>query len=226
MSGDLENEKFLAAKEAVKQIEPAQIIGLGTGSSAFYAIRAVGEMVRAGLKIRAVATSKKTEELARRFEIPLLNFDEVDSIDLTIDGADEFDDQLNLIKGGGGALLREKMVARISRQEIIIADSSKKTDVLGKFKVPVEVTPFTLNYVIKRLSQIGGAGKMRTNDGREFVTDTGNLIIDADFGEIIEPAGLSDEIDRIEGVVCHGLFICLAHQIMMGEGDRVITFEK
>ena len=131
-----------------------------------------------------------------------------------------------MIKGGGGALLREKMVARLSRQEIIIADSSKKVDVLGKFKVPVEVTQFTVNYVLRQLRKINGIGEIRHKDGQTFITDTGNLIIDADFGKISEPTEISDKIDRIEGVVCHGLFINLTQKIIMGNGQNVIIFEK
>ena len=226
MNKDLEKEKFLAAKEAVKHIKSQQIIGLGTGSTAFYVIREVGEMVQKGLIIKAVATSKKTEELAASFGIPLLNLDEVDEIDVTIDGADEFDTELNLIKGGGGALLREKMVARVSRKEIIIADSSKKVDVLGAFKVPIEVTPFTVNFVMKRILQIGGVGKIRERNGTQFITDTNNLIIDADFGEITNPAEISDKIDRIEGVICHGLFVNLVSQVIMGNGDKTFLFIK
>lgn len=226
MIKDLENEKFLAAKEAVKYIKSHQIIGLGTGSTAFYAIREIGEMVSKGLKIKAVATSNKTEELAVSFGIPIVQLDEIDEIDVTIDGADEFDANLNLIKGGGGALLREKMIARISRKEIIIADSSKKVDVLGKIKVPVEVTPFTLNYVMKRLLQISGIGEIRERNGQNFITDTGNLIIDTDFGKITNPIEISDKIDRIEGVVCHGLFINLTRQIIMGKDDGTAIFER
>ena len=221
-----DSEKKLAALEAVKLIRDNQVIGLGTGSTVFYVIEKVGELVKAGLSITAVSTSEKTTAQAAALNIPLIEFDAIEAIDLTIDGADEFDENLNLIKGGGGALLREKMVARLSKQEIIIADSSKKSDVLGKFKVPVEVTPYTVNYVIKRVAEIGGAGLVRQKNNINFVTDTGNLIIDTDFGAIENPANLSDEIDRIEGVVCHGLFINLAHLVIMAEGDKIITYEK
>jgi ribose 5-phosphate isomerase A len=221
-----DSEKKLAALEAVKLIRNNQIIGLGTGSTVFYVIEKVGELVKAGLSIRAVSTSEKTTAQAAALNIPLAQFDAIEAIDLTIDGADEFDENLNLIKGGGGALLREKMVARLSKREIIIADSSKKSDVLGKFKVPIEVTNYTVNYVMKRVAEIGGAGLVRQKNNINFVTDTGNLIIDTDFGAIENPAKLSDKIDRIEGVVCHGLFIDLAHLVIMAEGDKIITYEK
>jgi ribose 5-phosphate isomerase A len=226
MPTNAEKEKELAANEAVKFIEPGQTIGLGTGSTVFYAVQAVGEMVKNGLQIKAVSTSEKTSAQAASLNIPLIEFDAVEAIDLTIDGADEFDANLNLIKGGGGALLIEKMVARFSQREIIIADSSKRVEILGKFKVPVEVTPFTVNYVLKKLAQIGGAGIIRQRDAQLFETDTGNLIIDADFGAIRDPAQLSDEIDRIEGVVCHGLFINLAQLVIMAQGDKITTFKK
>ena len=221
-----ENEKKSAALEAVKLIKPNQIIGLGTGSTVFYAIEKIGELVKGGLQIKAVSTSEKTRTQAAFLNIPIIEFDSVEEIDLTIDGADEFDANLNLIKGGGGALLKEKMVANISRKEVIIADSSKKVDVLGKFRVPVEATPFTANYVIKKLSKIGGAGIIRGKNNQLFITDTGNLIIDADFGRISNPAKLSDDIDRIEGVVCHGIFINLAHLVIMAKGDKILHFQR
>lgn len=221
-----DSEKKVAALEAVKLIRDNQIIGLGTGSTVFYAVEKIGELIKEGLSIRAVSTSEKTTAQAAALNIPLVEFDAVETIDLTIDGADEFDKNLNLIKGGGGALLREKMVARISKQEIIIADSSKKSDFLGKFRVPIEVTPYTVNYAMKRVAEIGGTGLIRQKNNGNFVTDTGNLIIDTDFGVIENPAKLSDKIDRIEGVVCHGLFIDLAHLVIIAEGDKIITYEK
>lgn len=221
-----ENEKKRAALEAVKFICDKQIIGLGTGSTVFYAVEKIGELVKTGLSITAVSTSEKTTAQASALNIPLVEFDAVEKIDLTIDGADEFDANLNLIKGGGGALLKEKMVARISKREIIITDSSKKVDALGKFKIPVEITPYTVNYVLKRIAQNGGSGIIRRKEGRSFLTDTGNLIIDADFGVIENPSKLSAEIDAIEGVVCHGLFIDLAHLVIMAQGDKIINYER
>lgn len=226
MENKIEKEKKLAAEEAVKFIESGQIIGLGTGSTVFYAVKKIGELVGKGLKIKAVSTSAKTSVQAAALNIPLIEFDEVQSLDLTIDGADEFDGDLNLIKGGGGALLKEKMVARISRREIIIADSSKKVDVLGKFKVPLEVTPFTATYVGRRIEKIVGKGILRKKENTVFQTDTGNFIIDADFGQIREPQNLASKLDEIEGVVCHGLFLGLADLIIMADGGKIITFEK
>ncbi|MDQ3180229.1 MAG: ribose-5-phosphate isomerase RpiA [Acidobacteriota bacterium] len=226
MSKNLENEKLLAAQEAVKFIKPHQIIGLGTGSSANFAIAEIGKLVKDGLNIKAVPTSNKTAELAKSLGIPLIDFDAVDAIDLTIDGTDEFDADLNLIKGGGGALFREKMVARLSKQEIIICDSSKRVDVLGKFKVPVEVVPVALHYAQKQIKKINGVGAVRKKDGKMFVTDAGNHIIDADFGDIADAYDISAKLNDIEGVVCHGLFIGLAQMVIMADENEIISFNR
>ena len=222
----IKEEKYLAAKEAVKYVDNGQIIGLGTGSTAYFAIAEIGEMVKNGLEIKAVPTSKQTENQARSLGIELVSIDDVDSIDVTIDGTDEFDENLNLIKGGGGALLKEKMVANITKKQIIIADSSKKVDVLGVFMIPVEVLPFTVNYVRQRISEIGGVGNIRIKDGNHFLTDEKNYIIDADFGEIENPHEVSEKLNNIEGVVCNGLFLDLADLVLMGIGEETVVFKK
>lgn len=221
---NLEYEKFSAAREAVKSVEENQIVGLGTGSTAKYAVEEIGKLVREGLKIKAVATSNQTAELAAKFNIPLVDLNEAEAIDLTIDGADEFDAELNLIKGGGGALFREKMVARISKNVIIIADSSKKVEILGAFKVPVEVVSPALDFAKKQIEKIGGKTKLREKNGEVFITDFGNKILDSDFGLIENAKELSTILSGIEGVVCHGLFIGLAGKIIMGKGDEAIIF--
>ncbi|NNE99414.1 MAG: ribose-5-phosphate isomerase RpiA [Pyrinomonadaceae bacterium] len=223
---NIKEEKFLAAKEAVKHVETGQVVGLGTGSTAYFAIAEIGEMIKSGLRIKAIPTSSQTEDQARSLGIELVSVDDVDAIDLTIDGTDEFDDNLNLIKGGGGALLKEKMVARITKKQVIIADSSKKVDVLGVFMIPVEVLPFTVNYVQRRISELGGAGNIRMKEGKHFLTDEENYIIDADFGEIEDPYDISDKLNNIEGVVCNGLFLDLADVVIMGTEDGIVTFEK
>lgn len=221
---NLDREKFLAAREAVKFVEENKIIGLGTGSTAKYAVEEIGRFVADGLKIKCVATSNQTAELAAKLSIPLVELSEVEAIDLTIDGADEFDANLNLIKGGGGALFREKMVARTSKNVIIIADSAKKVEKLGAFKVPVEVVSPALDFAKKQIEKIGGKTKIREKNGEVFVTDTGNRILDADFGLIENAAELSVKLNEIEGVVCHGLFINLAKKVIMGKGEETITF--
>lgn len=223
---NLENEKLLAAREAVKFVKENQIVGLGTGSTAKYAVQEIGKLVAEGLKIKCVATSNQTAELAESLNIKIVSMDEVEAIDLTIDGADEFDADLNLIKGGGGALFREKMVARLSKKVIIIADASKKVETLGAFKVPVEVVPVAVNFANKQIEKIGGEAKIRKRNNEIFVTDAGNNILDADFGLIENVRELSDKLNAIEGVVCHGLFIDLAQTVIMGKDSETIIFKK
>lgn len=226
MSEKLKKEKEITAKEAVKHVENGQIIGLGTGSTANLAIKEIGKMVADGLEIKGVPTSDASEELAKSLNIPLLSIDDVRVIDLTIDGTDEFDADLNLIKGGGGALFREKMVARLSDREIIIADSSKRVEKLGAFKVPVEIVPIALNFAQNQIKELGGNAKIREKDGEVFTTDAGNKILDADFGLIENVLDISFKINNIEGVVCHGLFINLATMVIMADGDDIEVFEK
>jgi ribose 5-phosphate isomerase A len=223
---NIEKERELAAKEAVKFVRDNQIVGLGTGGTASYAIREIGELVKNGLRIRAISTSDKTRELAESLNIPLVNINSVDAIDITIDGADEFDKNLILIKGGGGALLREKIVASLTKDEIIIVDSMKKVDVLGKFKLPIEIIPFASSYVLNQVQLLKGSGKIRMADNIPFITDQGNHIIDADFGDINDPVSLSDKLNSITGVVEHGLFINLASKVIMGDDDGVVIFSK
>ncbi|MCW5961074.1 MAG: ribose-5-phosphate isomerase RpiA [Pyrinomonadaceae bacterium] len=226
MNKDLENEKRLAAVEAVRSVEDGMIIGLGTGSTANIAIREIGKLVAEGFRVTGVATSNATEELALSLEIPLKQLDDVDSIDLTIDGTDEFDADLNLIKGGGGALFREKMVARLSKREIIMADSTKRVEKLGAFRVPVEVVPIALVFAQKQIEKFGGKAELRLKNGETFVTDARNRILDADFGLIEDVRKISAALDSIEGVVCHGLFIDLADVVIMASGSKTETFEK
>jgi ribose 5-phosphate isomerase A len=223
---DLKNEKTLAAKEAVKYLSDGQIVGLGSGSSAYIAIAEIGELVKNGLTIKGVPTSEKTRELAESLNIPLLKIEDVDAIDITIDGADEFTEDLQLIKGGGSFLLKEKVVASLSKQEIIITDSTKKVELLGKFTVPVEVIPYAKNYVLAEIKKLNGAGKIRLVDGKPLVTEQGNLLIDGDFGLIQNPAALAGQLTEIVGVVEHGLFINIATMVIMGVGDSTETFTR
>jgi ribose 5-phosphate isomerase A len=223
---NLENEKLIAAREAVKFVRENQIIGLGTGSTAKYAVEEISKLVLKGLQIKAVATSNQTAELAEALNIELISMDEVETIDLTIDGADEFDADLNLIKGGGGALFREKMVARLSKKVIIIADSTKKVETLGAFKIPVEIVPIAVNFAKKQIEKIGGKTILRKKNGEDFITDAGNRILDADFGLIENVSEISDKLNSIEGVVCHGLFINLAQMIIMGKDSDIEIFGR
>lgn len=220
----VETEKQLAAREAVGYLKNSMIVGLGTGSTAHYAIKEIGYLVQQGLDIKAVATSESTAALAGTLNIPLLDINTVNSIDITIDGADEFTPDLFLMKGGGGALFREKIVATITKEQIIIADSTKLVSKLGKFKLPVEVIPFALNYVITQISQLKAIPLLRMVKAAPFITDQGNYIIDIDFGLIDEPPLLAAKLNLIEGVVAHGLFINLANKIIMGKGNELVLF--
>ena len=220
-----ENDKKLAALEAVKYIKSDMVIGLGTGSTAYYAVEAIGEMVKSGLQIKAVPTSEQTKQLAKSLKIPLIDINLIDTIDITIDGADEFTQNLDLIKGGGGALLREKIVASVSKKNIIITDSSKRVNKLGKFKLPIEVIPFAINQVIGQLKSSGGSGKIRMINDSAYVTDQGNYIVDADFGLIENPKDLAEKLDRITGIVEHGLFINLADIIIMAKDNNTYIFQ-
>ncbi|KIO74771.1 ribose 5-phosphate isomerase [Pedobacter lusitanus] len=219
-------EKQIAAREAVKFIRQNDIVGLGTGSTAFFAIQEIALLVKNGLKIKGVPTSENTAALAVSLGIELLPLEEVKGIDITIDGADEFDEQLNLVKGGGGALFREKIVASLTKNEIIIADSGKLVKQLGKFKVPVEVVPLALNYVLQQLAELNGKGEVRMKDNARFITDNHNIIVDADFGLITDATGLAESLNRIEGVLAHGLFVQLASKVIMGKGTQTIIYAK
>jgi len=219
-------EKQAAAREAVKYIRDNDIVGLGTGSTAYYAIVEVAELVKNGLKIKGVPTSEHTAALATSLGIELLEMDQVEFIDVTIDGADEFDEHLNLIKGGGGAHFREKIIASLTKKEIIIADAAKKVEKLGAFKVPVEIVPMALNYVLKQMAKLHGTGLVRMKDGSAFITDNHNIIVDADFGLISDPAKLSDELNQIEGILAHGLFVNLAALVIMGKEGQTVTYTK
>jgi ribose 5-phosphate isomerase A len=217
-----ETEKEAAGRASVAFVRDGDVVGLGTGSTAAYAIRFLAERVKAGLKIRGIPTSSGTRDLAASLGIPLTNFDEVQQIDVTIDGADEFDPKLQLIKGGGGALLREKIVASASKKVVIMTDASKQVRVLGKFPLPVEVIPFARVLVAKRIADLGASVKTRQYaDGNPYVTDEGHHILDCSFGEIPDPAALGRVLDGIPGIVEHGLFIDLASVVLIAKGSVV-----
>jgi ribose 5-phosphate isomerase A len=218
-----DGEKEAAARAGVKLVRDGDIVGLGTGSTATYAVRFLGERVRAGLKIRGIPTSIHTQQLASSLGIPLTTLDEFQSIDVTIDGADEVDPELRLIKGGGGALLREKIVASATKKLVIIADSSKQVPVLGKFPVPVEIIKFAEALVAKKIAALGAAVTVRgASSGTPFLTDEGNHILDCHFGQISDPPTLARELERMPGVVEHGLFIGMASTALIGKGDGVV----
>ena len=222
-----DQEKKLAARASLQFVRDGDVVGLGSGSTAAYAVRFLGERVRAGLKIRGVPTSAQTQNLAASLGIPLTTLDEVQQIDVTIDGTDEFDPELRLIKGGGGALLREKVVASSTREEIIIADSSKQVSVLGKFPLPVEVIRFAEAIVSKKISALGATVQLRKDGaGEPFITDEGHHILDCHFGQIPDPPSLAYTLSEMPGVVEHGLFINLADVVLLGKGSEVLELRR
>ena len=217
-----DQEKEAAARASLRFVRDGNIVGLGTGSTAAYAVRFLGERVQAGLKIRGIPTSVQTKDLAASLGIPLTTLDEFQQIDVTIDGADEIDSELRLIKGGGGALLREKIVASASRQLVIIADSTKQVPVLGKFALPVEVIPFAQALVVKKIAALGASVKVRERaDGNAFITDEGHQILNCSFGRISDPPALARQLESMPGVVEHGLFIDMADLVLIGKGSEV-----
>ncbi|RCX21385.1 ribose-5-phosphate isomerase [Fontibacillus phaseoli] len=214
------NAKQAAGYRAAELVRDGMIVGLGTGSTAYYAIEKIGQRVAEGLQIRAIATSNASEELAESYGIPLVPASEIHRLDLAIDGADEVDPGMALIKGGGGALLREKLVAMHSDRFIVIADSGKMVSQLGQFKLPIEVVPFSYEWTLGQLQRRYDVDfEMRTRDGELYVTDNGNYIVDAAFGKIESPAQLSHELKMITGVVDHGLFVDIADMVIVGYDD-------
>ena len=180
-------EKQLSPEAACDYIKDRMIVGLGTGTSAEFAVRKLGSLVREGLSIRGIPTSNRTKKLAEEEGIPLIDFSESMFIDLTIDGADEIDGNLNMIKGGGAALLQEKIVASVSRKEIIVGSKTKMVDHLGSFPLPVEVVPFGWQVVFNQLESLNGNPDLRLNNGQPLLTDQGNYIVDCQFRKISNP---------------------------------------
>jgi len=221
-----EKEKELAAIEAVKLIENGMVVGLGSGSSAAYMVKELGKRVAAGLSIVGVPTSENTRILAIENRIPVKKLYEVDRIDLTIDGTDEFDPYLQLIKGGGGALLREKIIAHNSAVNIIIADSSKQVNRLGKFKLPVEVIPFAASKIKEELAQLKLNPVLRKVNGEVFQTDNQNYILDIDISVVTNLAGLDTRLKKIPGIVENGLFLETTTKVIMGVGDKTVVIVR
>src|ERR1700740_1650919 len=196
-----DQEKVAAAQASLQFIKDGQVVGLGTGSTAAHFIQLLGEQVKQGLHVRGIPTSVRSRELAESLGIPLTTLDECQEIAVTVDGADEVDPQLRLIKGGGGALLREKIVASATRQMVVVADATKQVQRLGKFPLPVEVIKFAQALVAKRISALGAQVQLRTGpDGKPFVTDENNHILDCRFGEIHAPVALARQLSDMPGV--------------------------
>jgi ribose 5-phosphate isomerase A len=219
------SEKQRAAEAAVEYVKDGMIVGLGTGSTTEFAVKKLGERVRDGLSIRGIPTSDVTKKQAEEEGIPLIDFSETMYIDLTIDGADEIDADLNMIKGGGAALLREKIVASASREEIIIVSSEKFVHQLGSFPLPVEVIPFGWQVIFNKLETLGGSPDLRLKQGQPLRTDQGNYIIDCRFSQIIDAVQLEQRLNMIPGVVENGLFTGLCSRMIMADGDKIVVKE-
>ncbi|MFW8636316.1 ribose-5-phosphate isomerase RpiA [Cribrihabitans pelagius] len=230
MSSELspvDNAKFVAAKRASDMVEDGMRVGLGTGSTAAWLVRCLGSRVRdEGLKITAVPTSSRTAALAREVGISVVSLDEAKWLDLTIDGADEFDADLNLIKGGGGAHLQEKIVAAASDQMVVIADAGKAVETLGAFPLPVEVIPFgwqstrsLIEETLVSMDVLGRNTSLRMDGDEPFITDEGNHILDLHLNRIGNPRQLSLVLNQIPGVVENGLFIDICDSVVIGYGD-------
>jgi ribose 5-phosphate isomerase A len=230
---DVEAQKRAAAARALEFVRPGMRLGLGSGSTAKHFVELLGERVHAGLDVIGVPTSEATGADAARLGVPLTTLDETPELDLTVDGADEIATDLSLIKGGGGALLREKIVASASARMIVIADESKWVSALGRFPLPVEIVPFGLAPTRRKVEAAAAAAGSpgpallrRGKDGHAFVTDGGHWILDAALERIADPRSLADRLDRIAGVVEHGLFIGLAHIAVIAGSSGVRVIER
>lgn len=218
--------KKLVAKEAITQISDGMVIGLGTGSTMKYVLEYLSYQVKSGLNIYGIPTSENTAKLAKQLDIPLLSFKEVNRLDLAIDGADEVDANFNLIKGGGGALLREKIIADSSKSFIVVIDKTKLVEQLGAFLLPVEIIPFGWEVTAQKVESLGGVSTLRNFYNQPYVTDNGNYILDCDFGFIDNPENLEKNLNSIIGVVDSGLFINMTNKVLVGDEHSIKTLDN
>lgn len=222
-----DQEKEAAARASLQFVKDGQVVGLGTGSTAAFFIKLLAEKVKAGLRIRGIPTSVRSGELAESLGIPLTTLDECQEIDVTVDGADEVDPQLRLIKGGGGAMLREKIVASATKKLVIVADASKQVAVLGKFPLPVEVIGFAQALVMKRIGELGAQVSVRKGeDGQPYMTDEHHHILDCRFGLIRDADALAQELSDMPGVVEHGLFIGMTKVALFARGEEIVELRR
>lgn len=225
----VENLKKIAGIKAAEFVTDGMVVGLGTGSTAYYFVEEIGRRIKEeGLQITAVTTSSVTTKQAQGLNIPLKSIDEVDEVDVTVDGADEVDRQFNGIKGGGGALLMEKVVATPTKQYIWVVDESKMVEKLGAFKLPVEVVQYGAEQVFRRFEKAGYKPSFREKDGQRFVTDMKNFIIDLDLGVIEDPIAFGHQLDLQVGIVEHGLFNQMVDKVIVAgqAGVQVLTSTK
>jgi ribose 5-phosphate isomerase A len=222
-----DQEKAAAARASLKYVQDGHVVGLGTGSTAEHFIRLLSEQIKNGMRIRGIPTSVRSRDLALSLGIPLTTLDECQEISVTVDGADEVDPQLRLIKGGGGAFLREKIVASATKQLVIVADASKRVPLLGKFPLPVEVVPFAQALVAKRIRALGAEVHLRQGaDGMPYATDENNHILDCHFGQIPDADGLARRLSDTPGIVEHGLFIGMASVVLVAGGGEVVELRR
>ncbi|MGD6815953.1 ribose-5-phosphate isomerase RpiA [Metabacillus sp. 84] len=221
------NEKKQAGEYAASYIKDGMTVGLGTGSTVFFTIEKLGELVKQGMSVKGVATSEKTALHAKSLNIPLIDLNDVQRIDVTIDGADEIDPQFNGIKGGGGALLREKLVANASRKIVWVASHEKLVQHLGKFPLPVEAVAFGSAHIEKKLEKQGLHPILRKNTaGKPFLTDSGNVIYDLHLKRIEDPHRLAAELKQLSGIVDHGLFLQHPHVVITGLNGSIVIREN
>ncbi len=219
-------EKKIAGIKATEYIEDNMILGLGTGSTAYFLIEKVGELIKQGLNIKAVATSQSTASLAKKLNIPLVSIDNVKKIDLAIDGVDEIDSNFNAIKGGGGALFREKMVASIADKVIWIMDSSKVVDSIGTFPLPVEIIPYGYRHILKQLKLLSLNPILRVKEDIPFVTDNHNYIVDLHIGKGFDIKSINEKLKSITGVLETGLFLNTCDMMIIGYNNAAEVVEN
>lgn len=214
--------KKIAGEKATEYIKDGMVIGLGTGSTSYYMIEKVGELVNAGMKLKAVATSKASEEHALRLHIPIYDINDLPTIDLAIDGVDEIDKQFNAIKGGGGALFREKIVASHAKEVIWILDESKLVKTIGNFPLPVEILPYGYRYVLEQLEKASYLPRIRKKEKEFFLTDNGNYIVDLQLKAPLNTNDIMENVMNITGVLELGLFINMCSRIVVGMNDDTV----
>lgn len=218
--------KKAAGEKAIEFIEEGMVVGLGSGSTVYWALKKLGELIEQGLNIKGIPTSLQTEEWAKEFKIPLTGFSDIQFIDIAIDGADEIDPDFNMVKGGGGALVREKIIDAHAKKLIIVADESKMVDELGGFSLPVEVLPFGWQLTADKIAEFGVKPVLREKGGSVFISDNGNYILDCAFKSIPNPEQLHKNLKQLLGVVETGLFIGMADVVILAGADGIKVLDK
>ncbi|PPA70948.1 ribose-5-phosphate isomerase RpiA [Jeotgalibacillus proteolyticus] len=223
---DKDFKKKLAGEKAAEFVKDGMVVGLGSGSTMYWTIKKIGEQVSEGIAIQGIPSSVQTANWAKEFGIPLTDFSKVKQVDLAIDGADEIDQNFDLIKGGGGSLVREKIIDSAAGQLIIAADDSKLVKALGAFPLPVEVVPFGYEIIKEKIARLGSEPVLRSQNGKAFVTDNGNYILDCLFSEITDPKKLHNLLKSMVGVVETGLFINMTDMVIIGKSTGTEILHK